>query len=163
MKNLSIEHTYTLLNLAKLLSQYDINIEIDEPHFDRSNKEETVIALIDDISNYAELLRKEDETTKELISKLIDIKCNLIKELVKDKRGELVLTKEELLKFDGSNGNPAYVAIDGIIYDVTNNRTWLDGVHFGLVAGRDLTEEMNSCHENKETLLLKLTPVGKLK
>ncbi|MCX7694593.1 MAG: hypothetical protein N2Z71_02600 [Caloramator sp.] len=162
-KNISIEHSYTLLSIAKLLSQYDINIEIEEPHIDRKNKEETVIALIDDISNYTELLRAADDSTKELVTKLINIKCNLIKGLFEDVRGELILTKEELLKFDGSNGNPAYVAIDGIIYDVTKNRTWLDGVHFGLVAGRDLTEEINSCHENKEVILSKLTPVGKLK
>ncbi|SHF45883.1 cytochrome b5 domain-containing protein [Caloramator proteoclasticus] len=163
MKNISIEHSYILLNLAKLLSQYDINIEIDEPHFERKNKEEAIITLIDDISIYTEILRGEDDNTKELVTKLINIKCNLIKEIIKDERAELILTKDELLKFDGSNGNPAYVAIDGIIYDVTKNKTWLDGVHFGLVAGRDLTEEINSCHDNKEAILSKLTPVGKLK
>lgn len=163
MKNISIEHSYILLNLAKLLSQYDINIEIDEPHYERRSKEEAIITLIDDINSYTEILSGEDDNTKKLVTKLINIKCNLIKELIKDQRAELILTKEELLKFDGSNGNPAYVAIDGIIYDVTKNRTWLDGVHFGLVAGRDLTEEINSCHDNKEAILSKLTPVGKLK
>ncbi|MBZ4664048.1 MAG: cytochrome [Caloramator sp.] len=163
MKNISIEHSYILLNLAKLLSQYDINIEIDEPRYERRDKEEAIITLIDDINSYTEILRGEDDNTKELVTKLINIKCNLIKELIKDQRAELILTKDELLKFDGSNGNPAYVAIDGIIYDVTKNRTWLDGVHFGLVAGRDLTDEINSCHDNKEAILSKLTPVGKLK
>ncbi|WP_051350657.1 cytochrome b5 domain-containing protein [Caloramator sp. ALD01] len=163
MKNISIEHSYILLNLAKLLSQYDINIEIDEPHYERRSKEEAIITLIDDINSYTEILSGEDDNTKKLVTKLINIKCNLIKEIIKDERAELILTKDELLKFDGSNGNPAYVAIDGIIYDVTKNKTWLDGVHFGLVAGRDLTDEINSCHDNKEAILSKLTPVGKLK
>ena len=33
-------------------------------------------------------------------------------------------TIEELAKFDGKNGRPAYVAVNGMVYDVTNNRAW---------------------------------------
>ena len=33
---------------------------------------------------------------------------------------EKIFTEKELGKYDGQNGNPAYVAIDGVVYDVTN-------------------------------------------
>ena len=36
----------------------------------------------------------------------------------------LELTLEELAKFNGKDGNPAYVAVDGIIYDVSASPAW---------------------------------------
>jgi len=163
LKNLFIEHSYIVLNLAKMLSQYNINIEIDVPTFDTRNKDEIITDIIDDISYYNNLLKDEYEDLKESLIKLIKIKCELIKSLINHQRIELVLTLDELSNYNGLNGNPAYVAIDGTIYDVTNSKSWIDGVHFGLVAGRDLTEEINSCHPNKEEILSKLIPVGKIK
>jgi predicted heme/steroid binding protein len=50
-------------------------------------------------------------------------------------------TLEELAKYDGKNGRPAYVAINGKVYDVTDSPTWIEGNHFGEHdAGKDLTE-----------------------
>ena len=40
---------------------------------------------------------------------------------------EKIFTEKELGKYDGQNGNPAYVAIDGVVYDVTNVSAWKDG------------------------------------
>lgn len=71
------------------------------------------------------------------------------------------LTAEELSQYTGKNGNPAYVAINGIIYDVTNSAAWAAASHFGLTAGKDLTSEFASCHTG-EHILNKLTVVGKL-
>lgn len=68
-------------------------------------------------------------------------------------------TLEELLKYDGKNGNKAYVAVDGVVYDVTYNAAWAAGTHFGLKAGRDLTKEISTCH-NKEQILRDLEQVG---
>ncbi len=51
------------------------------------------------------------------------------------------LTKEELAKFDGKGGNKAYIAVNGIIYDVTENKSWTEGMHQGFSAGADLTEQ----------------------
>jgi predicted heme/steroid binding protein len=52
-------------------------------------------------------------------------------------------TLEELAKYDGKEGRPAYVAFNGKIYDVTNSPTWIEGNHFGEHdAGKDLTEGM---------------------
>ena len=49
----------------------------------------------------------------------------------------------ELQKYDGQNGNPAYVAVNGNVYDVTNVKQWDKAVHQGHVAGTDLTSVMN--------------------
>lgn len=54
--------------------------------------------------------------------------------------GALELTLDELKQYDGKNGNPAYVAVDGIIYDVTNVPAWKNGEHNGYSAGNDLTD-----------------------
>lgn len=51
-------------------------------------------------------------------------------------------TREELATFNGKDGNPAYVAYKGVVYDVTDSAMWGDGDHEGQhFAGGDLTEE----------------------
>ena len=71
------------------------------------------------------------------------------------------ITLEHLSQFTGKNGNPAYVAVNGIVYDVTNNAAWAAATHFGLTAGKDLTDEFASCHAG-HSILDKLKVVGKL-
>ncbi len=70
-------------------------------------------------------------------------------------------TLSELSAFTGRNGKPAYVAVNGIVYDVTNNAAWAAGTHFGLTAGRDLTAEFANCHQAQQ-ILNKLPVVGRL-
>ena len=67
-------------------------------------------------------------------------------------------TLKELSYYDGTKGKPAYVAVNGIIYDVSLNSTWGGGTHFNLYSGADLSKEFNSCH-NLE-VLTKLPKVG---
>ena len=71
-------------------------------------------------------------------------------------------TIEELAQFDGSGGKPAYVAISGVVYDVSVQGTWGGGTHFGLYAGKDLTAHFQACHDN-DTILNMLPKVGVLK
>ncbi len=53
-------------------------------------------------------------------------------------------TLDDLKLYDGQDGNPAYVAYEGIVYDVTNADKWKDGKHeSGIVAGIDLTDLMS--------------------
>lgn len=61
-------------------------------------------------------------------------------------------TEEELSVFNGTNGYPAYVAVDGIIYDVTSSPNWVKGSHKGVMAGKNLTKEFYSCHTSKSLL-----------
>jgi predicted heme/steroid binding protein len=55
-----------------------------------------------------------------------------------------VFDAAELAKYDGQNGNPAYVAVDGKVYDVSNVAAWKGGVHAGgtVKAGLDQTEAL---------------------
>ncbi|MCY6958059.1 cytochrome b5 domain-containing protein [Clostridium brassicae] len=70
-----------------------------------------------------------------------------------------VFTLDELAKYDGEGDNAAYIAIDGIVYDVTYEAAWAGGTHLGLKAGNDLSEQMNSCHD-KDKILRNLKQVG---
>lgn len=87
-----------------------------------------------------------------------------IEELIGDYyyRQQKEFTLEELAQSDGKNGKPAYIAVGGIVYDVSNEPTWAEGAHFGLIAGKDLTEEFQSCHGTSK-ILDKFPKVGTLK
>lgn len=76
---------------------------------------------------------------------------------------QLELTLEELAKYNGENGNPAYVAVDGIIYDVTNAPPWKGGQHNGFTAGRDLTNEIKTVSPHGIKMLEKVPAVGRIK
>lgn len=71
-------------------------------------------------------------------------------------------TREELAQYDGSGGRFAYVAVDGIVYDVSLEATWGGGTHFSLYAGKDLTAQFNGCHSGKVEILRNLPIVGVL-
>ena len=72
----------------------------------------------------------------------------------------MVLTLEELSQYDGTNGNPAYIAVDGVIYDVTNVSAWRNGQHNGFAAGQDLTEEIKNVSPHGVSKLNGITVVG---
>lgn len=71
---------------------------------------------------------------------------------------------EELKRYNGENGNPAYVAVDSKVYDVTGSGMWKNGIHMGRhTAGRDLTAELNAAPHGDEVLAGKDMPqVGTL-
>ena len=76
--------------------------------------------------------------------------------------GTLELTLDELKQFDGKNGNPTYVAVDGIIYDVSNVAKWKNGDHNGYTAGKDLTDIIKNKSPHGVKNLEGLPIVGKL-
>jgi predicted heme/steroid binding protein len=62
-------------------------------------------------------------------------------------------TLEELAKFDGKEGRPAYVAYKGKVYDLSESWMWEDGDHQGLhEAGKDLTEDMEDAPHEDDNL-----------
>lgn len=76
------------------------------------------------------------------------------------RRLDTVFTLEDLAKYDGIGGKEAYVAVDGIVYDISNVAEWGGGTHFGYAAGKDLTGEFNACH--KKDILDNIPKVGTL-
>ncbi|MBN2026739.1 MAG: cytochrome B5 [Actinobacteria bacterium] len=56
----------------------------------------------------------------------------------------MTFTLAELGEFDGMDGRPAYVAVDGVVYDITDSALWPEGDHspcgLDAIAGRDLSE-----------------------
>lgn len=71
-------------------------------------------------------------------------------------------TIEELSTYNGKDGNPAYIAVDGIVYDVTNVSQWKNGMHNGFEAGKDLTEEIKTISPHGISKLKSVPVVGKL-
>lgn len=63
-----------------------------------------------------------------------------------------LFTAADLALYDGRGGFPAYVAVNGTVYDVTNSATWAAGTHFGLSAGRDLSAQFAGCHPGQPIL-----------
>lgn len=55
-----------------------------------------------------------------------------------------VFSSSELSKYNGLNGQKAYVAVEGIVYDVTN--LFQNGTHFGHKAGEELTNAFLGRH-----------------
>lgn len=144
-------------------------------YFDNTEMIDAIRAVKMKIYNYKETiritscpiyrLRLEAEVVEDL-----EYVLNLLEELNRDlevnyTNNPVRLTKEftadELSTFDGSEGRPAYVVINGIVYDVGLEATWGGASHFGLKAGKDLTAQFNSCH-GKAAVLSKLSKVGVL-
>lgn len=79
------------------------------------------------------------------------------------KRQEFTL-EEIKQKYNGKDGNPSYVVVDGIVFDVTNIDEWSNGSHHGLSVGEEHTDSFYSCHGQKIDMLKKKLPiVGYLK
>lgn len=74
---------------------------------------------------------------------------------------EKTFTLEELAQYDGKNGNMAYVAVNGVVYDVTDVPAWTNGQHNGNMAGQDVTEALKKAPHGDSTLE-GLPIVGKL-
>ncbi len=74
----------------------------------------------------------------------------------------LMLTLEQLSAYDGKNGNPAYIAVDGLIYDVTNSAFWKNGAHNGFTAGKDLTVEIKERSPHGVKNLERVPVVGQI-
>jgi predicted heme/steroid binding protein len=75
---------------------------------------------------------------------------------------QIELTLQQLSRFDGKEGRPAYIAYRGYIYDVTDSFLWMGGRHQALhQAGEDLTDVLDTAPHG-EDLLKRIPVIGKL-
>lgn len=73
------------------------------------------------------------------------------------------MTLEKLRQYNGKNGQKAYVAYKGKVYDVTESTLWKNGTHKRIhEAGFDLTEAMENA-PHAEEVFTGFTVVGTLK
>ncbi|NLW10414.1 MAG: hypothetical protein GX028_00155 [Clostridiaceae bacterium] len=77
---------------------------------------------------------------------------------------EKVFTLAELAEFDGQDGRSAYIAVDGVVYDVTDIPQWAGGSHAGgeILAGKDYSEEIRSISPHGTSMLSRAKKVGVL-
>jgi predicted heme/steroid binding protein len=85
------------------------------------------------------------------------LKQKIIMQLEEEKPMEF--TYEELAWFDGKDGRPAYIAVLNVVYDVSEFPSWKGGIHFGILAGTDATEEFIACHSHQVIEKLKIVGV----
>ncbi len=70
---------------------------------------------------------------------------------------KIVFTAETLKQYNGLNGQPAYVAIDGIVYDVSN--LYKNGQHEGCEAGQEVSSEFYEIRRHNGGGVLDMFPI----
>ncbi|HBP38314.1 MAG TPA: cytochrome B5 [Clostridiales bacterium] len=74
---------------------------------------------------------------------------------------ERSFTIDELAQYDGLEGRKAYIAVDGVVYDVTDIAQWKDGLHQGkFQAGKDYSDEIRSESPHGLSMLSRADKVG---
>jgi rhodanese-related sulfurtransferase/predicted heme/steroid binding protein len=101
-----------------------------------------------------QVIESSNGQTPKIVPKPKDLKAAFEHPVLREYNTRVNLTTDQLKEFDGKNGRPAYVAVNGVIYDVTQSRLWRGGEHdpsHGEAwAGRDLTEVLDlSPHGDK--------------
>jgi predicted heme/steroid binding protein/YHS domain-containing protein len=91
-----------------------------------------------------------------------------VKAAGKDAWKARTFTAEELKKFNGQDGMPAYAAVDGVVYDLSKSKYWKTGTHMKQhEAGADLSDDIHNkapkgIHKDGK-ILNKMPKVGVLK
>ncbi|AMR31775.1 cytochrome b5 [Mucilaginibacter sp. PAMC 26640] len=72
-----------------------------------------------------------------------------------------IYTKSQLALRNGEDKPQIWVALNGIIYDVTESRLWRNGKHYEHWAGQDLTEELADA-PHTEKVFERFVAIGRL-
>jgi predicted heme/steroid binding protein len=73
-----------------------------------------------------------------------------------------VITRAQLALRNGQDKPEIWVALRGLVYDVTSSRLWRNGKHYEHWAGQDLTDELKDAPHN-ENVFDKFKVIGRLK
>lgn len=71
-------------------------------------------------------------------------------------------TVAQLALRNGQDKPQIWVAVDGVIYDVTESRLWRDGKHYEHWAGQDLSAELEDAPHSK-SVFARFEKVGIIK
>jgi predicted heme/steroid binding protein len=75
---------------------------------------------------------------------------------------ERTFTEAELRQFNGERGRPAYVAYQGVVYDVTKAPNWRGGMHRNLhYPGLDLTRSLRKAPHD-DSVFERVPKIGRL-
>jgi predicted heme/steroid binding protein/uncharacterized membrane protein len=107
-----------------------------------------------DLKNHPTFSPGDFLSFSEIFQFLLDSFSSLSIDCRKGEKGEMKeMTSEELLSLSGMNGNPAYVAFQGKIYDVSRSPLWPKGLHMKRhPAGKDLGAEISAAPHGPEVL-----------
>jgi predicted heme/steroid binding protein len=90
------------------------------------------------------------------------ISCSASDDDVNGEDDLIYLTLEELSQYDGQDGNPAYIAVEGKIYDVTDSSLWEGGTHNSYQAGQDLTDPILNESPHGTSTLSRVPLIGEI-
>ncbi len=141
----------------------EINSDVEKLYSNKSNNKRNVLNHLKSeammLENYIKYFSQPNRLKAQ--EKSEEYQSTFMQQAQSVVNGTNTFTLEELARFNGKNGNPAYVAVNGVVYDVTNNAAWAAATHFGLSAGNDLTTSFASCHAGTD-ILSRLPIVGNL-
>ena len=75
---------------------------------------------------------------------------------------EKLYSKNQLALRNGTDKEEIWVALNGVIYDVSASRLWKNGKHYEHWAGQDLSDELKDAPQT-EKVFEKFEIVGKLR
>ena len=94
-----------------------------------------------------------------------DVEDDIMTGIETDENGNLLLTLSQLSRFDGREGRRAFIAVAGIVYEVTSSPRWRNGIHNGdpsIAAGNDLTSQIDSTSPHGRRVLDNIPVVGRI-
>jgi predicted heme/steroid binding protein/uncharacterized membrane protein len=107
------------------------------------------LLLVYNISPVSSMRRKEIFNIVVILISAIFISESALAQETKER----TFTPQQLSFYDGREGKPAYVAVDGIVHDVSGSNYWRTGIHENMhYAGRDLSSEINAAPHSRDVL-----------
>lgn len=161
--DLNLFMTYLVNSLKK------INSDVEKLHTNQYNNGDVLDHLSSEVimlQNHLQYFTQSKQQQSENVPESYDMNANQLNgdtEIPKEENEKVeepqrYFTLSELAQYNGKDGNPAYVAVNGVVYNVSENRLWSGGNHFwGLTAGRDLTTEFATCHPG--AMVLNVLPI----